>query len=305
MKHYTIFNITYRITYALFYVISLLPWKVLYLISDMVRPIVQRYYRRDIVRQQLRESFPDKSIAELTEIERLFYRHLCDIFVEVIKQCSMSRSDMMQHLTFSGHEEMMADSNAHDPVVLVMLGHMANWEWVASLQYWLPKVHCTQVYHPLYNDVFDRLFIRLREQYGGETIKMKQAVRRLLTLHRQGRVSVCGMIADQQPKWEAIHHFGPMLGHDTAVFVGTEQIAKKLNAKVYYASMTQSKRGYYHCTFTPISLNPTAEPDFDITDRYLRLLEADITDSPELWLWTHKRWSRTPEQWEERKKAQH
>jgi len=165
MKHYTIFNITYRITYALFYAISLLPWKVLYLISDMVRPIVQRYYRRDIVRQQLRESFPDKSIAELTEIERLFYRHLCDIFVEVIKQCSMSRSDMMQHLTFSGHEEMMADSNAHDPVVLVMLGHMANWEWVASLQYWLPKVHCTQVYHPLYNDVFDRLFIRLRVRH--------------------------------------------------------------------------------------------------------------------------------------------
>ena len=120
MKHYTIFNITYRITYALFYAISLLPWKVLYLISDMVRPIVQRYYRRDIVRQQLRESFPDKSIAELAEIERLFYRHLCDIFVEVIKQCSMSRSDMMQHLTFSGHEEMMADSNAHDPVVLVL-----------------------------------------------------------------------------------------------------------------------------------------------------------------------------------------
>lgn len=297
-------TITYHLLRALLYVIALLPWRILYLLSDMVCPIVHRYYRRDLVRRQLTESFPDKSDDERMDIERAFYHHFCDLFVEVIKQCTMSRADMMQHLTFSGHEEMMAECNSSDPLVLVMLGHISNWEWVASLQYWLPKVHCTQVYHPLYNHAFDRIFKQMREQYGGEVIPMRQTMRRLLTLHREGRVTVCGMIADQQPKWDAIHHFGRLLNHDTAVFVGTEQMAKKVGCKVYYASMTQTRRGYYHCHFTPIALDPKAEPDYNITDRYLQMLEADIADAPDQWLWTHKRWSRTLEEWKRKTRKQ-
>ncbi|MBR1378290.1 MAG: lysophospholipid acyltransferase family protein [Bacteroidaceae bacterium] len=301
----TIQDIAYHIVWAILYLISLLPWRVLYCLSDVVSPILHRYYRPQLVHTQLTESFPDKDEAEIHNIERNFYRHLCDLVVEIIKQCSMSRTEMMVHLTFSGHEEMMAQCNAEQPLMLVMMGHMANWEWVASLQYWLPKVHCTQVYHPLYNHVFERVFLRLRQQYGGETIAMRHTVRRLLTLHAESKVTVCGMIADQQPKWEAIHHFGTLLNHDSAVFVGSEQIAKKVDCPVYYASMTQIKRGYYHCHFTPIILQPKTQPDFAITDRYLQMLEEDIRESPELWLWTHKRWSRTPEQWEEKKKAQH
>ena len=297
-------KITYTITYAVLYTLSLLPWKIIYLISDMATPIVRKYYRREIVRRQLRESFPEKNDEELETIERNFYRHFCDLFVEIIKQFSMSREEIMQRMTFSGHEEMMSQCNTQQPLMLVMLGHMANWEWVASLQYWLPRVHCTQVYHPLYNKAFDRLFINLRQQYGGETIKMRQAVRRLLQLHHEGRITVCGMIADQQPKWDAIHHFSTLLNHDSAVFVGTEQIAKKVGCKVYYASMTQPRRGYYHCHFTPLALNPKDEPDYNITDRYMQMLEADIQDSPELWLWTHIRWSRTKQQWEERQKQE-
>ena len=154
---------------------------------------------------------------------------------------------------------------------------MANWEWVASLQYWLPKVHCTQVYHPLYNHVFERVFLRLRQQYGGETIAMRHTVRRLLTLHAESKVTVCGMIADQQPKWEAIHHFGTLLNHDSAVFVGSEQIAKKVDCPVYYASMTQIKRGYYHCHFTPIILHHRPLPA-DVGRRHPRVARALALD---------------------------
>ena len=293
-------KITYSLTFAILYLVSLIPLRLLYLVSDFVCLFVRRYYRRNIVREQLCESFPDKDTAELRAIERAFYRHFCDLFVEIVKQFSMSKKEMMKRMQFCGHEEMMGNCDAKNPLMLVMLGHQANWEWVASLQYWLPAVHCTQVYHPLYNKVFDRIFINVREQYGGETIAMKQAVRRLLQLHHEGRITVCGMISDQQPKWDAIHHFSRFLNHDSAVFVGTEQIAKKLGTKVYYASITQVRRGYYQCRFIPLCDSSKEIEDYGITDKYMQMLEADIRENPAMWLWTHKRWSRTKEERERR-----
>jgi KDO2-lipid IV(A) lauroyltransferase len=108
------------------------------------------------------------------------------------------------------------------------------------------------------------------------------------------------MIADQQPRWDAIHHFCQFLGHDSAVFIGTEELAKKFNSLVYYGSVRCIRRGYYECQLIPITINPQEMPDYEITDKYMELLEADIRQHPELWLWTHKRWTRTKEEWKER-----
>ena len=293
-------KILYRIIHSLFYVISLLPLRVLYVISDIVFPFVY-FYRRKLVRQQLTECFPEKSLQEIKHIEHAFYHQFCDTFVETIKQFSMSREEMMRRMVFVDSDLACATFNNEQKILLLMLGHFANWEWVASLQYWTPGVHCSQVYHPLSDDVFDQLLIDLREQYGGECIPMRKTVRRLMQLNAEDKPVICGMIADQQPRWDAIHHFCQFLGHDSAVFIGTEQIAKKLNGLVYYCSVTRVKRGYYQSRLIPITLNPEEMADYQITDKYMELLEADIRKHPEMWLWTHKRWTRTKEEWEERK----
>ena len=247
-------NILYHIVRTLFYIISLLPMRVLYIVSDMVCPFVRAFYRRKLVRQQLTECFPEKTLQEIKAIERAFYHQFCDLFVEIVKQFSMSREEMMRRMVF------------------------------------------------LDNDMFDKLFLDLREQYGGECIPMRKTVRRLLQLNAGDKPVICGMIADQQPRWDAIHHFSTFLGHDSAVFIGTEEVAKKLNSLVYYGSVSRVKRGYYECKIIPISLHPNDMPDYQITDRYMELLEQDIRQHPELWLWTHKRWTRTKEEWEERGK---
>jgi KDO2-lipid IV(A) lauroyltransferase len=293
-------NILYHIVRSAFYVVSLLPLRALYVFSDMVYPFVYTFYRRKLVRRQLTECFPEKSLGEIKQVERAFYHQFCDLFVETIKQFSMSREEMMRRMVFTDCEEAFAGFNSEQSILFMMLGHFGNWEWIASLQYWTPGVHCSQVYHPLNNDVFDRLFLDLREQYGGECIAMRKTVRRLLQLSGGGKPVICGMIADQQPRWDAIHHFSPFLGHDTAVFIGTEQMAKKLNSLVYYGSVTRVRRGYYVCRAIPITTRPNELSDYEITDRYMQLLEADIRQHPELWLWTHKRWTRTKEEWEER-----
>jgi KDO2-lipid IV(A) lauroyltransferase len=100
------------------------------------------------------------------------------------------------------------------------LGHFGNWEWIASILYSFPEINVSQVYHKLYNDVSERLFLYLRERYGGECITMQNTFRRLYQLKKEGKKVFCGFIADQQPKWEAIHHFTPFLNHETAVFIG-------------------------------------------------------------------------------------
>jgi len=214
----------------------------------------------------------------------------------------MSREEMMRRMVFIDCNEALATFNPDQNILFLMLGHFGNWEWIASFQYWTPGVQCSQVYHRLDNDMFDKLFLDLREQYGGECIPMRKTVRRLLQLNAGDKPVVCGMIADQQPRWDAIHHFSTFLGHDSAVFIGTEEIAKKLNSLVYYGSVSRVKRGYYECKIIPICLHPNDMPDYQITDRYMELLEQDIRQRPELWLWTHKRWTRTKEEWEERGK---
>lgn len=293
-------KVLYHFIRTLFYLISLFPMRLLYVLSDIAYPFVFAFYRRKLVRQQLTECFPEKDIKEIKTIESKFYHQFCDTFVEMIKQFSMSKDEMMRRMVFVDCDKALGTFNNEQKILFLMLGHFGNWEWIASLQYWTPGVHCSQVYHPLTDDVFDELFIQLREQYGGECIKMRKTVRRMIQLNAGDKPVICGMIADQQPRWDAIHHFCQFLRHESAVFIGTEELAKKLNSLVYYGSVTRVKRGYYQCRLVPITLSPQEMSDYDITDKYFELLEADIRQHPELWLWTHKRWTRTKEEWEER-----
>lgn len=294
----------YKFYYSLCRLISLLPLNVLYVFADACYPIVHYIarYRVRVVRQQLRESFPEKSTKELRKIEARFYHLFCDYFVENLKLFSMSKEEMMRRMTFSGLEHVRASFANGAKFNFTYLGHVGNWEWIASLQYWLPEVHCTQIYHKVYNKIVNQMLLDLREQYGGECIKMRHTFRRLLQLRSSDKPVIVGFISDQQPKWKAIHHFSRFLNHDTGVFIGTEHIAKKLDAAITYARVTRPRRGYYHCEFVPVTDNANEYPDYELTDLYMQMLERDIRLAPHLWLWSHKRWSRTKEEWEERKK---
>ena len=132
---------------------------------------------------------------------------------------------------------------------------------------------------------------------------MKKTLRRILQMKKEGLKVVVGFISDQLPKWNSIHHFTHFLNRETAVFTGTEEISKKIGAMVYYGRMTRPKRGYYHCDLILMTDSPEQFEDFDLTDMYMRMLEADIVENPAIWLWSHKRWRRTKERWLERQKA--
>lgn len=296
----------YYIVLALWRALSWCPLRVLYAVSTMLfYPLyyVVRY-RRKVVRHNLQQSFPDMSRKETQDIEKRFYRWFCDYVVETIKARSMSRKEMMRRMTFGGVQQMTEDMNREGKnFCFVYLGHYGNWEWIASLPYWCPDdVKCGQIYHPLRNKAFDRLFLEMRGQFGGECIAMKETLRRIVTMRRDGQKAIIGFISDQAPKWNSIHHWCTFFHRETPVFTGTEKIAKQVDAMIYYAHVTRPRRGYYHCEFIPMTLHPKQLPDYELTDRFTRLLEEMISRQPHLWLWTHKRWKRTREEWERRKR---
>lgn len=299
-------KIIYFLIFCFWYLSSLLPLRVLYLFSDLLYyPLYYLIrYRRRIVRKNLLSSFPEKELHEIVRIEKDFYQFFCDYVVETIKLFTISRKHLMKRMTFEGIDTIMQDMEEHDKeLCFVYLGHYGNWEWIASLAYWTPKSYlCAQIYHPLRNKAFDKLFLHLRNQFGGECIPMKVTLRRIIELKKAKQKTIIGFISDQLPKWSSIHHFTPFLHKDTAVFTGTEQMGKKFGALIYYAEVTRPKRGYYHCTFKKLAEQPTDLSDFEITDRYAVKLEQMIQQTPYLWLWSHDRWKRTKEEYELRQK---
>lgn len=303
-----VIKLTYYIVFLLWYLLSLLPLRVLYFISDLL--FYPMYYciryRRRIIRNNLIHSFPEKNESEIIHIEKQFYAFFCDYIFETLKLFSMSRKQLIKRMTFEGIEEIVNTMEKENKnFCFVFLGHYCNWEWIASLPYWVPdNILCGQIYHPLKNPAFDKLFLRLRNKFGGECIAMKETLRRIIELKRIKQKTIIGFISDQSPKWNSIHHWTEFLHQETPVFIGTEKIGKQVDAIIYMADIKRLKRGHYHCRFKLLSNHVKEVPDYELTDTFTRQLELMIKENPPYWLWSHKRWKRTKEEWLRRQKEE-
>ena len=299
-------KITSRILYALAYgfwlLLSLLPFWALYVLSDLLYLLIGKLvrYRHRVIWNNLTTSFPEKSEEELRTIEKAFYRWFCDYVVETIKLMTISKKKLMRHMTFTGLDEFNQVLREGQSCA-VYLGHYGNWEWITSLSYWVPEdVLCTQLYHPLENESFDKLFKYVRERQQGVCIPMQDSLRTILGYKRDQQTIVVGYIADQKPHWVNIHRWIPFLNHDTPVLTGSERIIRKTREAVFYGDMRRIRRGYYNCEMKLVTREPQDMEEFEVTDVYFRLLEETIRREPPLWLWSHDQWKRTHEEFDRR-----
>ena len=294
----------YKTYYYITYAISLLPLCVLYCISDVTYVIIYRMigYRKKLVRKQLHDAFPEKTEAELREIERKFYHWFCDYFVETIKMLTASDEYMMKMLEYRGMdkvEEVLRSGQS----VATMLGHFGNWELLSCTKLAIPGFQdwtLGLIYHALRNRDFDRLFLDIRSAHHGTCIDKHDILRELVKLKKDGRVSLFGYILDQSPKWDSIHLWLPFLNHDTPVFTGAERIARKFQNAVFYIDMQRPKRGKYIFDFQLVTLAPQDMEENELTRETFRLLDASIRRQPECYLWTHNRWKRTHEEYNQK-----
>lgn len=277
---------------CVFYFSSLWPTRVHYALADILYYIIYYIagYRRGVVRRNIAASFPEKSTVEQQKIVKGFYRFFCDYIVETCRLLTISEGEMRRRMRFENAEEVQETLRDHD-FVFLLLGHYGNWEWVSSFPLWVDSgIHCAQLYRPLNDRSFDHLFMRLRTRFGAENIAKNEALRRILTLKKEGRKSVIGFISDQSPRRANIHDWVEFLHQDTPVFTGTERIAKKVDAAIYYADVRRERRGHYVCRMRRVTHSVRDYPDYEVTETYMRLLEQTIRRQPSLWLWSHKRW---------------
>ena len=273
---------------------SLLPLPLLYGLADYLIYPILRYivrYRIQLVRKNIRLSFPEKSPTEQEQIIQAFYHHFSSVLVEIIYGYRASDEEMRQRVVFE-NMEMLEDLAHRKHGVIAYLGHVCNWEWIADVgkQFDDPTIVEHNVYRRLKNPRANRAMLLLRGKRGGECVEKNQLLRKLVQLRHVQYPYVVGLIADQKPSPRNAHVWTTFLHQDTAFLDGGETLARKFDLGVVYAHIYSPKRGYYRIHFELITDNPNSMPQDSITLTYARLLEDNICQQPHAWLWTHNRW---------------
>lgn len=284
----------YYIVYYSVYVLSLLPLCVLYILSDFLYLLVYHAigYRTNVVRKNLKKSFPNKTDEDRKKIEKKFYHWFCDYIVETIKLTSISEKEMRRRMQFEGLDEVR-ELTRNGKNISVYMGHYCNWEWVSSFGMHLPECLCGQIYHELENKAANRFFLKIRGRFGSHSIRMDEALLTLREWMHEGKANLVGYISDQAPGFSGMHYWPIFLNQKTPVYTGTERIARLFNTAVFYMDVKRLKRGYYVARMVKICDASRQMQKFKPTELYCKMLETSINKEPAYWLWSHNRWKRS------------
>ena len=286
--------ILFYIVFAFCWLLALLSMKILYLMSDLM--FVFSYYlfsyRKRVVMQNLRNAFPHKTETELKTLAKKFYRHFYDIIFETLKLIHTSPEKLAKRIKLK-NPEILEDLYQKKKSVIAVFGHFNNWEWILGINHSIPY-HTLAIYKPLNNKYFDKYIIKLRSRFGVELVPMRQTLRTMLDYSKNGRLILTGFLADQSPVWEEVQYWTTFLSQQTPVYLGIEKMAIKTGQAVVYFYEKKISRGYYEVEVIKLFDDPNATSPHQITEKHLRLLEEIITEQPEYWLWTHRRWKLTP-----------
>ena len=272
-----------------FRLLSRLPLKVLYGLSDglyfLLLHVVR--YRRQVILENLRLSFPEKSLPDIQAIAKGFYRNFADLIVETMKMPDLSADELRQRVSFPNADLIKARLQAGQTVI-IMASHQGNWEWIPSASV-LNGMPADSIYKSLTSPFFEELMRSVRSSFGAVPVPMNTLPRRMATQRNTPRI--IALVADQVPDVPEKAYWTEFLHRDTPFYPGTERLARSQTLPVFYVDLVRVRRGYYKATFSLISEPPyTTVPNGAILERYRDLLEETIRQHPSDWLWSHKRW---------------
>jgi KDO2-lipid IV(A) lauroyltransferase len=249
-------------------------------------------YRRNVVAENLRFAFPEKSTGERSEIEKAFFHHFCDFLFESIKTLHLSKAQFKKRFIFINPEILNNYHQKNKSVVLVS-GHYGNWEWMASAEEYIKHKYLA-IYKPLANKQYDRLIKNIRKKHTsiGEMVSMNDTYKVILQHERNKQLFVTWFLGDQSPPKD-YPLWIKFMNRETPFYSGPEKIAKKFGHAVVFMNIKKAKRGYYEVEFIPMFDDPKSTAENEITIAHVKMLEDIIRKKPEYWLWSHRRWKHT------------
>jgi Kdo2-lipid IVA lauroyltransferase/acyltransferase len=277
-------------------ILHALAWLAYLLLYHVVR------YRRDVVRQNLANAFPEKSEQERTALGRAFYWRLCQVALEIIKAQRMTREDFLERAKVINPEVVQASTNNFTESAIVVTVHQGNWEWMLHGVALAMDIPLDPVYKPLHNKTADKLIYDIRSKFGSRPLAMAESAKDILRRRKEFRLFV--MVADQSPVRSERSHRAQFMNQPAAFYQGAEVIAKMTRFPVLFARCTRLRSGYYEIEFEELAKPPYDKASNAITERYIELAEQAIRREPESWLWTNRRWKRDLDAEQKREQAE-
>jgi KDO2-lipid IV(A) lauroyltransferase len=275
--------------YPALWLISILPYRVFYLFSDFVFFTVFHVfgYRKKVVYDNLKLVFPEKTEKEIRRIRKEFFKHMCDMFLEMVKTMGLSKEDIKKRYHIKNVE--IIQEIEQEKSILVPCSHYANWEWNVSLNLYVQSKGYA-VYQKVANKYFDKLVKDFRSRWNTTLITTHETVKTVMRNKKQNITAIYGMVSDQSPMVVHAHYWDKFMGITVPIYNGTEVLARKLDLAVVFMKVSKVKRGYYEAEFIPITLSGADTEPNEITKKFIKLAEQQIHEKPEHYLWSHKRW---------------
>ncbi|MDW9378959.1 lysophospholipid acyltransferase family protein [Chryseobacterium sp. JV558] len=272
------------------YLVSKLPLKILYIFSDVIF-FLNYYlvgYRKEVITQNLRKSFPDKSEEEIKEIRKKFYLNFSDYLVETIKSFSISETEArvrMQHI----NQELFHDAKKEGKNIILLAGHVFNWEWINALAKIVPQAHCHPVYRKVNNDFWENQMRKVRNKFGNEALEANEVILNIFRSKNNGD-SAYMFVADQTPHHAHVTYGLEFLNQRTPAFIGYDKLATRMDLVIIYCEMKKVKRGYYQVNYHRIYPDGEKFTENEVVRKFHKLLENTLHKNPDNYLWSHRKW---------------
>lgn len=282
--------IIFLLIYPILWVISIFPFRLLYIFSDCIYFLVYNIvgYRKKVVRKNIAMALPYLSESEQLIIEKKFYSHMCDMFLEMIKTMSISQEEINNRFKFS-NLEVYLDLEKKGKSIALVCAHYASYEWVLSMNKYI-NFKGFGIYKKIENEYFDKLVRDIRSKFKAYLITTKETKSCIEENKRNGILSVYGFASDQTPRWSNNLYWHHFMGIETPIHTGAESLAKRYDMNVLFLRTRKIKRGFYEASFEVMTENIDAIPDFKLSEDFMAKVEQQIHEQPEYYLWTHKRW---------------
>lgn len=280
----------YILLYPILFLISILPFRLLYIFSDCVYILVYRVigYRKKTVRENLALALPHLSEKERLLVEKKSYKHLCDMFLEMIKTMTISVKEIEKRFVLKNVDNYL-EMEKQGKSIALMCGHYASYEWSISINSRI-TFEGFAIYKRINNKYFDDLVKKIRSRFKAYLITTKETVPTIEENNEKGIKGLYGFASDQSPQVKQKTYWSKFMGIEVPVYTGAEMLAKKFDMNIMFMKIKKVKRGFYEMEFELLTDDAKSVPDFEITETFLRKVEQQILEAPEFYLWTHKRW---------------